>query len=103
MTRASVSVLSIAGLTANANSSRADIRTLTMNILLSRKCKTELESFSKRVIAESYKYAGISNNNIVTAIQQYVTPMFSLLRATQGLGPNLAMQVELDNDDKFKD
>ncbi|MCK4787075.1 MAG: hypothetical protein KAV87_25175 [Desulfobacteraceae bacterium] len=83
--------------------SKKSPQSLAMNMLLSRKCKTEFEAFSKRVIAKSYKNAGISNNKVVNAIQQYVTPLFSLLRATQSLGPNLAMQVELDNDIRFED
>ncbi|GAH48394.1 unnamed protein product, partial [marine sediment metagenome] len=82
---------------------RKSPQSLAMNMLLSRKCKTELEAFSKRVIAKSYKHAGISDKNVVNAIQQYVTPMFSLLRATQALGPDLTMRVELDSDSKFKD
>lgn len=83
--------------------SKKSLQSLAMNMLLSRKCKTDLEAFSKRVIAKSYKYAGICDKKVIKAIQQYVTPLFSLLRATQGLGPDLAMQVELDSDNKFKD
>ncbi len=83
--------------------SKKSPQSVAMNMLLSRKCKTDLEAFSKRVIAKSYINAGISNNKVVNAIQQYVTPLFSLLRATQGLGPDIAMRVELDNDIKFED
>jgi len=83
--------------------STKSLQTLGMNMLLSRKCKTDLEAFSKRVIAKSYKLAGICDKKVIKAIQQYVTPLFSLLRATQDLGPNFAMQVELDSDNKFKD
>lgn len=76
---------------------------LAVNTLITQREIRKLKSFARRVARRSLNTAGVTATSIVSAIQKYIIPMFTLFRLTEVLGSNLTMQVELDKDSGYAD
>ena len=79
------------------------LQTLSVNTLLADTMKNDLEAFGFRILTKALAQAGVSPDAAVALLSPYVAPLLSLARIAGELGPNLIMNVEMDECEQLKD
>lgn len=76
---------------------------LSVNTLLSEGFKKEFCSFGQRLLKSSLLEAGVLTDIAFETISSFILPLFTLARVANGLGPNIAMKIEMDEHSSFND